>query len=66
VNMTPEQIQRQAEQYIRRKRNMVPPKIDFDQMHSGPDASEMPEYSESRPSHAPILPREEECSQKKS
>ena len=59
-------MQSEAAEYLRRRRNMVPPKIDFDNLQLAPAPVEMPEFQKDQPSHAPILPESKECpSQKK-
>lgn len=66
VTKSASQMQAEAEKYLRRRRNFVPPKIDFGFLEAGPEPVKMPEFQEDRPSHAPILPESTECpSQKK-
>ncbi len=66
IQKSPREMQAEAEKYLRRHRNFVPPKIDFGSLEAGPEPVKMPEFQEDRPSHAPILPESKEChSQKK-
>ena len=55
----------EAENYFRRRRNFVPPSINFDSLQAGPEPVEMPEFQKDKPSHAPILPEKAECPSRK-
>lgn len=61
TTMTPQEMQRKAEAYMRRKRDLVPPPIDFDQLQSDPEQVEMPEFTKNSRAHAPLIPEEKEC-----
>ena len=55
------EMQAEAEKYLRRRRNTVPPTIDFDKLQEAPVDVEMPEFQKDQSSHTPILPEDAEC-----
>ena len=55
------EMQAEAEKHFRRRRTMVPPTINFNELKDGPAPVEMPEFQKDQSSHTPILPEDAEC-----
>ncbi len=58
LTKTPEQMRKEAEEYMNRKRNMVPPSTNLNTVLQ---PVEMPEFTKEVPSHAPLAPEDDKC-----
>ncbi len=58
LTKTPEQMREEANEYLSRKRNMIPPSVDLKKVLQ---PVEMPEFAKEMPTHAPLVPEEDKC-----